>query len=186
MPYLGKSMSVNASIAHKKGLLPISSITTAILKENNFTYPKVFFRWLCKQGYIRPAEFHHASVSKQMVRYYDPKYIEFIAKIYDLENLYALYRGKITKEEILIKRNIEYVKVLTSGSRIGIGRSIPLYCIKVDGLVLWSQVTAIDMGHSEIIENYGSKRPGKWQNPNSSKILRKIIVFKKIKVNYFR
>lgn len=186
MPYLGKSMSVNAAIAHKKGLLPISSITATILKENKFTYPKVFFRWLCKQGYIRPAEFHHASVSKQMVRYYDPKYIGFIAKIFDLENLYALYRGKLTKEEILIKRNVEYVKVLTSGSRMGIGRSVSLYCIKVDGLVLWSQNTAINMDYSKVIENYGPKRPGHWKNPNSSKILRKIIVFKRIKVNDFR
>jgi hypothetical protein len=97
-------MSLNAALAHKKGLLPITSITSAILKENKFTYPKVFFQWLCKQGYIRPAEFHHASVSKQMVRYYDPKYIMFIAKIYDLENLYALYRRKLTKEDLLKKR----------------------------------------------------------------------------------
>jgi len=186
MPYLGKSMSVNAAIAHNKGLLPISSITTTILKENKFTYPKVFFRWLCKQGYIRPAEFHHASVSKQMIRYYDPKYIEIISKIYDLESLYKLYRRKITKEELLKKRKVEYVKVLTSGTRIGIDRSILLYCIKVDGLVLWSQNTAINMDHSKIIENYGSKRPGKWVNPNSSKILRKIIVFKRIKINDFR
>lgn len=164
----------------------ISSITTTILRENKFSYPKIFFQWLCKQGYIRPSEFHHASVSKQMIRYYDPKYIEFISKIYDLENLYALYRGKITKEELLKKRKVEYVKVLTSGARMGINRNIPLYCIRVDGLVLWSQYTAIDMEHSEIIENYGSKRPGKWKNPNSSKILRKVIVFKRIKVNYFR
>jgi hypothetical protein len=186
MSYLGRSMSVNAAMAHKKGLLPLSSITTDILKEKGFTYPKAFFHWLCKQGYIRPAEFHHASASKQMIRYYDPKYIELITKIYDLENLYFLYRGKITKEELLNKRKIEYVKVLTSGSRMGLKRNIHLYCIQVDGLVLWSQYIAIDMEYSKIIENYGPKRPGKWNNPNGSKILRKIIIFKRVRVNCFR
>ena len=186
MPYLGKSMSVNAAIAHRKGLLPISSITTTILKENKFTYPKVFFQWLCKQGYIRPAEFHHASASKQLVRYYDPEWIEFISKYYNLENLYALYRHKSTKEEILFQRNVEYVKVVTSGISMGIKRIITLYCIKVDGLIMWSHMTALNMEHSKIIANYGPKRPREWKNPNSSKILRKIIVFKRIKVNYFR
>jgi hypothetical protein len=120
-----------------------------------------------------------------MTRYYDPDWIKFIANTYDLENLYALYRHKTTREEILTSKKVEYVKAVVSGSKIGIHRSIELFCIKVNGLILWSQNTALDPNRSKIIECYGPMKPNHWKNPNRDKILRRVIVFKKIKVKNF-
>ncbi|WP_312649275.1 hypothetical protein [Aminipila sp.] len=186
MPYLGKSMSVNAAIAHSKGLLPLSSITKEMLLKNGFTYPKVFFNWLCQKGYIKPSEFHHASVSCRMVRYYDPKRIRFVVQVFDLDSLYALYRRKITKEELLHSKNVEFVKVITSGSRLGVKQDLILFCIKVDGYMMWSKDTALDMRYTALIENYGLSRPREWHNPDSNKIVRKIIMFKDLRVRRVR
>lgn len=181
MGYVGRSMSENAKSAREMGKIPISSVTAKMLRDRGFNYPKSFYVFLCKKRYILP-EYHHASAAKRLYKYYDINAIPYIVQNFNLENLYLIYRGRKTKDEILRGIGIEYVKVAISGKKFSTRRTVYLDCIQIGGQVFWKPRVAINMRNASIVKNYGIDKPQKWTNTNTKKIIYKALIYKRVKV----
>lgn len=138
--YIGKSMSVNAKRAYKKGLKPISKFNSEELQQNGFLYSYSFFKWLVDEHYIVPKESHHTSASKRMTNFYNKDTISFVVKFYNLDLLYNIYCGKIGKAEAKRKRNIQYAVVEILDTLIGgnKGKRIKINCILCDNILFYS------------------------------------------------
>lgn len=180
MPYIGKSMSENAYLAHKKGLFTKSKITAEMLKNAGFQYSVNFFKWLCQENYIYPEERHHTSAAIKLTDFYSLGTLTFVAKYYDLQNLYQLYLGKKTKEEIMSSKNISYIRLLVPAYYFGLKATMPPIqtdCVFVNGKLFWKPDTVITFG--KIIKEF-KYPPFDWRNKDTETILRKIFLFKKV------
>lgn len=137
--YIGKSMSVNARDSYERGLKPISRITVQDLKQHDFPYSLSFFKWLVHENYIAHSEFHHTSAVYNRTPFYSMKAISYAARYLNLDLLYEIYTGKMTKEEAARKRRITYVRVKTSGSLFGSRECvIMINGVMCDGIVFYS------------------------------------------------
>ena len=65
------SMSNNALSAYESGLLPLSKITARALKNAGITISLKQFKELCREGALRPAEWHHTSSRYNRTNFYD-------------------------------------------------------------------------------------------------------------------
>ena len=65
------SMSNNAIFAYESGLLPLSKITARALKNAGITISLKQFKELCREGALRPAEWHHTSSRYNRTNFYD-------------------------------------------------------------------------------------------------------------------
>lgn len=109
--YIERKMSVNAQAAHDNGLKPKSYFTNNVLQELGFHYSVSFFHWLIKSHYLLPTERHHTSASKNFTNFYSPESICRLVSTYNLDLLYNLYLGKITKDDAEKIRGIKYTKI---------------------------------------------------------------------------
>ena len=137
--YIGKSMSVNAKDSYSRGLKPISRFTVQDLEQHDFPYSLAFFKWLVHENYIAPSEFHHTSAAYNRTPFYNMKAISYAVRCLNLDLLYEIYTGKITKEEAARKRGITYVRVKTSGSLFGSRECvIMINGVMCDGIIFYS------------------------------------------------
>ena len=65
------SMSNNALYAYDAGLKPLSKITASDLKNAGITITLKQFKELCKEGALRPSEWHHTSSRYNRTDFYD-------------------------------------------------------------------------------------------------------------------
>lgn len=63
--YAGKSISRRALNAYRKGLMPLSQINAAVLKEYSIPFQVGFFKWLVNNQYIVRSEWHHTGPNRQ-------------------------------------------------------------------------------------------------------------------------
>ncbi len=183
MPYIGRSMSVNAKSAHNRGLLPISAIKRKELDSFGFNYSVSFFKWLCKKHYILPREYHHTSAAKRITPFYSPDNIKFFAERANLVLLYRIYRGKITKEEAVESLGLKYYKIECVKSIIGIiGKGSVVCCVVYykGGYFLtkkkrfWEKFTPPEK--YRVIDEY-KKGDSQWKNPNRKATEKHIFLF---------
>ena len=185
MPYIDKSMSENAKKAYINGFFTLSKLKKETLLKNGFDYSVRFFKWLCKNGYINPSESHHTSFSYKISKFYSPKTIQYAVKSLNLKNLYSLYLKKETVENLRIKMNIKYARVVVGSSFIGIKTPpVVLDCIKYKNLLYLGVDTILSRDNNEkkIVDVWDNK-PDNWVNKNTHKIIMKIISKSKVSWN---
>lgn len=141
MPYIGRSMSVNAKSAHDRGLLPVSAIGRTELDKCGFSYAVAFFRWLCKKRYIFPREFHHTGASKRITGFYSPENIKKFSMQANLPLLYEIYKNKQTFREAIESLNLRYYKMECTRNVLGVGGygSVIIYVIYYKGVYYLSK-----------------------------------------------
>ena len=178
-----RDMSPNAKRAYKQGLFPLSKVNKELLNKHGFTYSIKFFKWLCGNGYVVPSEHHHTSASFQLTAFYSPKAIEYAARSLRLDSLYDLYKGIETKESLLEKECVKYVRVVLPCSVFGLkrGKDITLDCIRYKNYYIYSPESIIGTWSSSVcIHSQYDERPDGWSNINTDGILHKIISRKKV------
>lgn len=180
MGYIGKRMSENAFDAYSRGLLPMSKFTKKILEKNGWMLSVSFFHWLCKKGYIYPLEFHHTTPFAQLTPFYKVSTIQYIIKHYDLKSLYDIYLNKCTIKDVLSKKGVKYVKILTGRSLMHTKSDVYLDCVEYNGLYWWSKVKCFETNSKNIllIKTYNEGDLKEWRNPNRKKIERQICMRK--------
>jgi hypothetical protein len=181
-----RDMSENAKKAYRKGMFPLSKIRKSKLREHGFLYSVNFFKWLCKTGYLFPSEHHHTSASFRMTAFYSPKSISFAVHSLRLDNLFAIFKGKGTKDSLIAKENIKYVRIIASCTIFGLksGKDVILDCIRYKNYLLYSEDSIIGT-HSVsigVLDEFDEK-PDDWNNINTDGILHKIITRKKVTWN---
>ncbi|MCL1999765.1 MAG: hypothetical protein FWG65_13480 [Turicibacter sp.] len=185
MSYLDgkRDMSANAEKAYSRGMFAMSKITQETLYKHGFYQTVTFFKWLCKNEYVMPSEYHHTAASFQLTAFYSTKAIEFAAASLDLGILYELYIGRETEESILRIRGISYVSIDVPSYVFGIKKSgaIKVNCIDYKGFLFYSEDSILgrELKTKYPLQSY-SKRPDWWHNKNSDRILKKIIARKKV------
>lgn len=176
------SMSINAKRAYDNGLQPISKFTASDLKRNGFDYSVDFFKWIIKTWQIRPMEVHHTSAAKNWTEFYSEQTIRHIAETCNLELLYKMYRGKITKEQAKRERKIEYAKVRILDSMIGgtTGTSVVINAILCDGVIFYSQKLCFDQNDRrlEILARYDTRPSSDFENKNLRRLSDKLVLHK--------
>lgn len=150
--YIGRSMSINAKRAYERGLKPLSRITPSDLKQNGFNYPVRFFRWLVHNWDIKPKEMHHTSAACNITAFYDSSVIRYVAQCCNLELLFQVYKGKLTKEQAKQIRNIKYAKVRVIDKLLGgtFGKVVNIDCVLCDGLLFFSSKLCFRADHSGV------------------------------------
>lgn len=128
MPYIGKSMSANAKRAHDQGLMPISSFGRKQLDQCGFKYSVAFFRWLCKKKYIKSNGLHHTGAAPRMTKFYSPGTIGSFARQANLPALYAMYRGKMSADEVLESLGVRYYSVECAAGILGMKQVGTVVC----------------------------------------------------------
>lgn len=189
MAYIGRSMSENAYKAHREGLVVKSQVNSKILKSHGFKYSVNFFKWLCKNGYIKPVAYHHTSAFYKSTPFYSLKVIGFMQKHCNLDILYKLYLNKTNKVEIKKELKIKYAKVLVSGDLLNLKcEPIEYHCVLYKSLLFWSTNTAFQRNSKKlkIIEVLDKRPAHNWNNKNTKKIINKIILYKHPKVKILR
>ena len=176
-------MSENAKKAYEKGFFTLSQLKKEILLKYGFRYSIRFFKWLCKNDYLKPSETHHTSFSFKVTKFYSPKAIYYANMGLNLKNLYSLYLRKETIESLSKKMNIEYARVVVGSSFVGIKTAAPVVfdCVKYKGLLFWSAGTILARNNNEkkIIDIWDDK-PDNWNNKNTDKIIHKFITKNKV------
>jgi hypothetical protein len=179
MAYIGKSMSENAFKAHLKGLFVKSQITAQFLKSYDFKYSVKFFKWLIDKKYIKPVEFHHTSVTRNLTCFYSPNVIGFANNYFNLDTLYKLYLKKVTKEEIKKMLNIKYVRLVLSTEINNQYAEYTYDCISCKEKLYWDKSTIIISASDNvrIIEEF-YERPAHWNNPYTRGIIKTLMIYK--------
>jgi hypothetical protein len=171
--YIDNKMSVNAQVAHFRGLKPKSYFTHSVLNELGFHYSVSFFHWLIKSHYLLPKEMHHTSASKNLTKFYDINKVKFIINSYNLNLLYDIYRKRITDGQAKIIRGIKYVKIqipqyiLTGNSY----DTIEINCVLCDDVIFYTPKLCFSAHDKRIkvLECYDN-RPSNFSNNNLKKI----------------
>lgn len=169
--YIGRSMSMNAKRAYERGLKPLSRFTSADLKQHGFHYPVRFFRWLVYNWNIKPKEMHHTSAACNITAFYDGSVIRYVARCCNLELLFQMYKGDLTKEQARQIRGIEYARVRVLDTLLGgtSGKAVNADGVLCDGLLFLSSTLCIQADNPgvEIMEVFdeipGNMKSGRWE-----------------------
>lgn len=176
------SMSVNAKRAYENGMRPISRFTASDLRKSGFEYSVEFFKWIIRTWGIRPMEVHHTSAAKRRTEFYGEQTIRHIVDTCNLELLYEMYLGKLTKEQAKRKRKIQYVKVRILRSMIDgtIGTPIVINAIICDGIIFYSQKLCFDQNDErlEILACYDIRPSADFENKNLKRLSDKLVLHK--------
>ncbi|MCD7865281.1 MAG: hypothetical protein LUG54_04565 [Clostridiales bacterium] len=183
VPYIGNRMSVNAKLAHDRGLLPVSSIGRKELDQCGFSYSVGFFRWLCKKRYIFPREFHHTGASKRMTGFYSPDNIKNFSERANLPLLYELYRNKRTFCEAVEALDLRYYRMECIRSVLGLAGvgSVIIYVVYYRGMFYLSKKKKL-LRKNMYTEQYRilaeyKKGDAGWKNSRGKEIEQYILVF---------
>lgn len=184
MGYIGRRMSVNAENAYKKGLLPRSKFTKEILEENGWTYSVSFFKWLCKQAFIKSVEYHHTTPMIKGTYFYALETISYALEKFDLDSLYDVYLQRCTMRDILRKKGVQRVKILVSRTAMGTKSDVYLDCLLYNNLYLWSKNKFFKADSKEValIKTFDLDDFSDWFNPNREQVERQICLRK----NFYR
>lgn len=156
--YIGRSMSINAQRAYQRGLKPVSKITSSDLKQNGFSYPVKFFRWLIRTWDVKPKEMHHTSAACNITPFYDASVIRYVAGCCDLERLFRIYKGNLTVGQAIEERGIRYARIRVLDKLIGgkSGKGVNANAVLCDGILFISSKLCFRAGDMrvEIMEIY--------------------------------
>ena len=110
--YIDHSISNNGMNAYKRGLFPISKLYKDDLIQANLNITVKFAKWLAKQGYWHPSEWHHCSKHYNEVNFYDIDdlvgLLEDSQKLKELQFKYDEYITESNKPETSRKVTGEY------------------------------------------------------------------------------